>query len=881
MTDSNLNTRSILLVEDEIIIAMSEKNELEKYGYRVCTVHTGKDAIKIVSEKKVPVDLVLMDIDLGKGMDGTEAAREILKTADIPILFLSSHRETEIVQKAENITSYGYVIKNSGIQVLDASIKMAFRLFEAKDRIADIALFPEQNENPVFRITPDSVLLYANKAARKIFINNPDVKPGEKIGKEWHERVRKIWLHKKSINELITLGDSQYLFIVVPIPERNYLNIYATDISEQIKAENSLHESEQQYSAIVNNSMIGIALIRDMEILFCNKKFAETFGYSADEICAKTTSQLRQMAHPDDLDLLVRNYRDRISGKDTPQMYEVRCLHRDGHVIWVEISVDVIEYNGEKAVQAYFLDISKRKEASESLRKSEERFRNLADNARDMIYRMSIPDGKYEYVSPASESIFGYTPEDFYKNPLLLNEVIHPAWKDYFINKWEDCKKGKIPETYEYKILNKDGSEKWLNQHNVNIKDDMGKTIAIEGIVSDNTENKIYELNLSYRINVEHLISDVALTVGNADYSSIDKAIEDVLGKIAAFCGAARANLFRFEDDLTHFSSTHEWVRHPEDSQIKRLQKVPLLQFGWHWENILSSGRSAVSWQLDYPPEAVNELEWIKNNGFHPVLFVAIKHKNRPVGAIGLFGGLDTVIDWPEYFVDAMHSISNVIQNSLERVSAENSAREALKQNQNLLAELQHRAKNSFSMISGMIFLAAESYASAELKSVLHTLKAKTDAISRMYELLYSANSVSQVRLDKYLEMVAASIPVASDSIRIERKLIPVTMQVKKAISVGIITAELLTNAIKHAFPDGGKGVVLLKTEKNGNNITVQVSDNGKGFSADFDPEKTDSLGLKLVRALTEQLQGKLSIKNNKGIRVLLTFEDIDPDSGK
>jgi len=74
-----------------------------------------------------------MDIDLGKGIDGTEAAQRILKFCEVPVVFLSNHTEKEIVEKTEKITSYGYVVKNSGETVLIASIKMAFKLFEARN----------------------------------------------------------------------------------------------------------------------------------------------------------------------------------------------------------------------------------------------------------------------------------------------------------------------------------------------------------------------------------------------------------------------------------------------------------------------------------------------------------------------------------------------------------------------------------------------------------------------------------------------------------------------------------------------------------------------------------------------------------------------------
>ena len=123
--------KTILLVEDDAIIAMDKRITLEKYGYRVRVVYSGEEAVKSVDEAPRQVDLVLMDIDLGKGMDGTEAAEKILSSHSLPLIFISSYTDIETVEKTEGISSYGYIVKNSGATVLNASIKMAFRLFEA------------------------------------------------------------------------------------------------------------------------------------------------------------------------------------------------------------------------------------------------------------------------------------------------------------------------------------------------------------------------------------------------------------------------------------------------------------------------------------------------------------------------------------------------------------------------------------------------------------------------------------------------------------------------------------------------------------------------------------------------------------------------------
>ncbi|MBU0936072.1 MAG: response regulator [Spirochaetes bacterium] len=130
--------KKILLVEDDAIIAHSEKISLGKYGYEVVIANSGEEAVEIINNM-TGIQLILMDIDLGRGIDGTEAAALILKTHDLPIVFLSSHTESDVVEKSEKITSYGYVVKNSSITVLDASLKMAFKLFESKKHAEKIA----------------------------------------------------------------------------------------------------------------------------------------------------------------------------------------------------------------------------------------------------------------------------------------------------------------------------------------------------------------------------------------------------------------------------------------------------------------------------------------------------------------------------------------------------------------------------------------------------------------------------------------------------------------------------------------------------------------------------------------------------------------------
>ncbi len=116
-------------------------------------------------------------------------------------------------------------------------------------------------------------------------------------------------------------------------------------------------------------------------------------------------------------------------------------------------------------------EISERQWAEEALQESEARFRRLAENAKDMIYHISLPDGQYEYISPAVETITGYTPQEIYQSSQFIVQVIHPDWKSYFAEAWQNLMHGEVPPYYEYQILHKSGEMRWLNERNVLIRD--------------------------------------------------------------------------------------------------------------------------------------------------------------------------------------------------------------------------------------------------------------------------------------------------------------------------------------------------------------------------------------------------------------------------
>jgi PAS domain S-box-containing protein len=189
----------ILLVEDEVLIAMGEQMLLQEAGYQVLIADSGEAAIEAVTTHP-EIDLILMDIDLGPGMDGTEAAAVILRDRDLPVVFLSSHTEPDVVEKTEKITSYGYIVKNTGHTVLQASIKMAFKLFAARqsEKAKEKALYEseqrfrqlfEQNAVGIGQVSLDNRIIDANEAYCRMLGMSKEVLVGKSLSEITHPEV--------------------------------------------------------------------------------------------------------------------------------------------------------------------------------------------------------------------------------------------------------------------------------------------------------------------------------------------------------------------------------------------------------------------------------------------------------------------------------------------------------------------------------------------------------------------------------------------------------------------------------------------------------------------------------------------------------------------
>jgi len=372
----NLKKKTILLVEDQALIAMAEKRGLEKCGYDVIITDSGKKAVDIAAGRAT-LDLILMDINLGEGIDGTEAAATILRNKDIPIVFLSSHKENEIVERTENITSYGYVVKDSGIAILDASIKMAFKLFDANEKTksinnkleATLDAFPDL----LFEVGLDGFYYEFHSrhaggtalALDCIGKNITDVLPPDIADimmsaiLEANEKGVSTGKQYETVTPDATILYELSVSRKVSSPLEPRFMILIRDISKRRVMEEALAVSEKRYRRLFETAKDGI-LILDFctgKIVDVNPFLVDMLGYSKEQFIEKTIWEIGAfkdvVANKENfMELQLNEY---VRYEDLPLQTAL------GAIVEVEFISNVYLVNNSKVIQCNIRNISDRK----------------------------------------------------------------------------------------------------------------------------------------------------------------------------------------------------------------------------------------------------------------------------------------------------------------------------------------------------------------------------------------------------------------------------------------------------------------------------------------------------------------------------------------
>lgn len=515
---------TILLVEDEAVTSMVTAGMLENEGYSVIPSFCGEEAIEIVKREQGKIDLVLMDIDLGSGMDGTQAAREILRECNLPVMFLSSHTERDVVKKTEEITAFGYVVKNSGDIVLLASVKMALKLYNAHRKIQEHSAVMRS----MFEASPAGVALLVNRVFTHVSASLCAIlgrTEDELVGRSTrvaycdegeYERVERELYHQMKDKGTATMysrlrhacGRPIDVYLCLSPFDRQDLSkgvtVTALDITDQKKIEKAFRRSESRFRSFVENAPVGIFHTTiEGRIIMVNPAFAAMFGYSSIEEIIGVTNRTGIAAalycsHEQREALISQGIR-----QDDWVSYENMFVRKNGEIFTGRLAFHSLK-NAEGEVfgiEGYVVDISEQKRAEKMLRESEEKYRLLVEHATDGI--VVAQDGVLKFSNPKAWEIFGNSSAEMEFRPFI--EMIHPEDRKMVFNcHLKRLRGGEVPECYQFRIVSREGEVRWVEIHAVLIS--WTGALASLNFISDITARKQAEEMLIKALNEKDLL---------------------------------------------------------------------------------------------------------------------------------------------------------------------------------------------------------------------------------------------------------------------------------------------------------------------------------------------------------------------------------------
>jgi PAS domain S-box-containing protein len=699
----------------------------------------------------------------------------------------------------------------------------------------------DNSADQAFWITPEGRITYANHAAcaslgytreELVGMSLSDIDPDcddEMVAESWKilkaEKVRRFERCHKSKDGRIYPVEIRSNY--TDFGGRELRFAFVTDISRRKVAEQALRRSEERYRQLME--MLPIAAYTTDNagrITFFNRKAQELWRreprLNQDLWCGSF-----KMFYPDGrpmphdqcpMALTVRT-------GEACQGREIMVEHPDGTrsnvVAYPQRLVDAHGRTGE-AVNL-LVDITVHKNTEEALRESERKYRSIVEHAPFGITR-SNRDGKLLSANPALASILKYdSVQELMEtvNRSSIQEVLFPEpsartalVQDIFAtDSWY---------LFNNRLRCKDGSIVTCRVHSRKIFDQNSEANAFESFQENITEQLAAEQALreseeKFRVLAE--TSPVAICLYQGEHHVyVNPAMQRLTGYTAG-------ELYRMK--------FWEWARDDFQEQVRKNGLARL------------AGKEAPSqYEITYKD---------KHGSDNCVLISA--------GVID-YGGRQT----------GVASLLDIT----ERKRTEELIRASLAEKEVLLREIHHRVKNNLQVVSSLLYLQSQKFSDPELQNCFLESQSRICSMALAHEQLYRSKNLADISIKSYLENLVAqqqeilATPGQDIDCRLDIEDIPLDIQ--KVVPCGLLTTELLSNAYKHAFPDNRSGKVGISLSWFAGQFELTVADNGVGLPVDFDYRRATTLGLQLVTALVNQLNGSLEVDKDNGTRFVVRF---------
>ncbi|MHC1755144.1 MAG: PAS domain S-box protein [Methanosarcina sp.] len=656
------------------------------------------------------------------------------------------------------------------------------------------------------------------------------------------------------------------------LSQLSYSNIkLAHSLAERDTLVYALRESEERFRSVLENSLDS-AYRRDLQnncFDYMSPVIEHITGFSAKEIDAMSVNDLLDRIHPDDRPRVTVGNAQSLDEGFGALEYRFKC--KDGKYCWLADYFSVIkDETGMTCFRAGIVrDITEHKKAEEALIKSENKFRTLAENSPDIISRFDRQN-RHIYANPAAEGPYGRSPEGIIGKTHSELEMDPEKVKFWEYHHEKVFATGKL-ETMEFEYISPQGKKYYFNTQVVPEFVD-GKVASVLAISHDITDIKEAESRLKDTLdNLEDLVKE-----RTAELEKAYKSLKENEKGLAEAQKMAHIGNWEWDvaSDKTYWSeemyrifgrdskkaapSYNEYLSyiHPDDRDyycdaIKKAVKGK--PFGVDYRIVLASGEERI---------------------VHLTSEFVLENKNIPV------------------------RIKGVVQDITERKKAEKALENfeiARKK------EIHHRIKNNLQVISSLLDLQADKFRGRKYvgdSEVLNAFRESQDrviSIALIHEELHEGGRTDTLNFSPYLQRLVENlfqtyaIGNADISLKIDLKE-DTFFDMDTAVPLGLIVNELVSNSLKYAFRGRDKGVIQIKLSRGKNrepvgcrdgskeerhenkSFVLAVSDNGPGIPEGFDMENSDTLGIQLVTALVDQLDGKLELKRDSGTEFIIRF---------
>ncbi len=469
-------------------------------------------------------------------------------------------------------------------------------------------------------------------------------------------------------------------------------------------------------------------------------------------------------------------------------------------------------------------DSSERKQMQEALRESEQRLRIALHAARMGTWHWNIKTGA-DTLDGNLRELFGLRPEE---DPETIDDfyaLLHPEDRSRVEAAFEKTRHEGVHLDTEFRVVRPDGSERWFIDKGEVINDNAGQPHYMAGACVDITERK--EAQEALRRSDERF----RLFVNNvSDYALFQM---DAAGRIVTWNAGAERLLGYTAEEIVGQPGARIFV--PEDVAAGAPRS--------------EMDRAATLGRAD------DERWHLRKDGTR---FWC----NGVLTAMRDDGG-------------RLSGFAKVMRDETERRKADQQLKASLREKEALLKEIHHRVKNNLQVITSLLALQSNAADDQHVRHMFDEAGNRVRSIADIHELLYRSPDLAHVDFESYLHRLAHHLlsfyGVEPQRIRLSISS-NVDVPISQAIPVGLIVNELLTNSLKHGFPDAAPGDIRISLNCEANRCALEVADNGVGLPPGFNFEQGTSLGFKLVSVLARQLRGNLRLQGEKGTHVTVVF---------